>query len=276
MMIKDMMLTMISYPEPTPRRSLEAAAMLARLQDARLSAALCVPVLPLMSNYLADRLVGAGEAIAQENRRSEANAQALAADLVRLAGADPTVIRRIGSGNVIDPRAVAEHARLFDLAILPAYGHHDTMAIAEALVFISGRPMILLPANCEVTGAGKVVIGWDGGGPAARAMGDALPFLERAESVEIVAITGEKPLPRILSLDEVRLHLERHGVRATTAEVAAEGEDAGRALLRYCAQAGAAMLVMGAYGQSRFREFILGGATRSVFAEARLPVLMAH
>jgi nucleotide-binding universal stress UspA family protein len=276
MKLRDIMLTMISYPEPTPLACIEAAAHLARLHDARLNAALCVPVIPNMSNYLADRLVGANDAIAEENHKSQGNAQRLVAELVRLTGADATVIRRISSGNIIDPRPVAEHARLFDLAIVPSYGHPDTIAIAEALIFSSGRPTMMLPLDSVPSDAMKVVIGWDGGGPAARAMGDALPFLERAGSVEIVTITGEKPLPRIHSLDEVRRHLERHDVTATTAEVAAEGVDSGRALLRHCSETGADMLVMGAYGQSRFREFVLGGATRSVLADARLPVLMSH
>jgi nucleotide-binding universal stress UspA family protein len=275
-MLKDIMLTLLSYPEPTPFRAIEAAAAFARLHEARLNAALYVPVIPSISNYLADRLVGANQAIAEENGKGEANAQALVAELLRVAGAGAGEIRRISGSNVLDPRPVAEHARLYDLAIVPAYGHADTIAIAEALIFSSGRPVMLLPVESELAESGKVVLGWDGGRAAARAMGDAMPFLERAELVEIVTVTGEKPLPRILSLEEVRRHLERHDVRASIVEIAAEGADAGRAMLRHCERTGADMLVMGAYGQSRFREFILGGATRTVLADAGMPVVMSN
>lgn len=276
MSIRDIMLTMLSYPEPTPLSSIKAAGQLARQHGARLSGALCVPQLPAISNFLADKLVGANEAIAEENRKSERQAQALTAELARVAGTESADIRRIETGNVVDPRPVAEHARLFDLALLPIHGHPEANLIAETLIFSSGRPVMLLPPVDDLAEISKVVIGWDGSRPAARATGDSIPFLKRAERVEVVTITGEKPLSDGLTLDAVRRHLERHEIEATSLEVPADGADAGTALLRHCEQGGAKLLVMGAYGQSRIREFVLGGATRTIFADARLPVLLSH
>lgn len=276
MAIKDILLTLISYPNRTPGEAIAAAARVARSHDAQLSAALCVSALPPVSNFLADKLVGASEAITKENRRSESNAQEMMAEMLRIAGADATRIHRIDSGSIVDPRPVAEHARLFDLAIVPAYDHAETISIAETLIFSSGRPVMLLPSHASEEHVSRVVLGWDGGRAAARAMGDAIPFLRQAGSVEIVAVTGEKPLPPEVSLEALRSHLGRHGVSATTAEVPANGADAGSALLRHCAQIDAGLLVMGAYGQSRFKEFILGGATRTVLTDAGIPVLMSH
>lgn len=278
MPIRDLLLQLSSYPEPTPRWALDAAASVAELFDARLSGALCHVHIPKISNYLADKLVKANEAIAAENAKSNRNAKNLLAEFVSVVGSE-----RMGDeiliecGSMVTPRELAARARAYDLAILPKYGQPETGFIAEGLVFDSGRPVLLLPPR---GGAGHrfdaVVIGWDGSRTAARALADALPICARAGTVELVTITGEKALEAEASLSDMRRHLSTHGIDARTTEVPAQRLDAGSALLRHCERAGADLLVMGAYGHSRFREFVLGGATRSVLADAALPVLLSH
>jgi nucleotide-binding universal stress UspA family protein len=278
MPIRDLLLQLSSYPEPTPRWALDAAASVADLFDARLSGALCHVHIPKISNYLADKLVHANEAIAAENAKSDRNARALLAEFASAISSE----RRgdeilIECRSMVTPRELAARARAYDLTILPKYGHPETDFIAEGLVFDSGRPVLLLPPNGGARHLfDAIAIGWDGSRAAARALADALPICARAGTVELVAITGEKELEAGVALSDARRHLSAHGIGARAVEIPAEGLDAGSALLRQCARAGADLLVMGAYGHSRLREFVLGGATRSVLRDAALPVLLSH
>jgi len=278
MPIRDMVLTLLSYPDPTPEWAIAAAAAIARQQQAVIEGALCIGSFPQVSNVVADRLVDAGRIIAEENARSRASGEAIASAFAETAGADAP-LHRIAWSHVADPRPLAELARLFDLSVLPVYGHAETASLLEALVFSSGRPVMLLPETdaARAPGAsGTILIGWDGSRPAARALADALPFLATASAVEIVAVTGEKALPDNLPVDAIVRHLARHGIEADGREVPAEGKDAGTALLDHAERVGASLLVMGAYGQSKFREFVLGGATRTIVSAPRLPVLLSH
>ena len=278
MAIRDLLLQLSSYPEPTPRWALDAAISVAEHLDTRLSGALCHVHIPRISNYLADKLVHANEAIATENTKSDRGAKSLLSEFA--AALSP---ERMGDEILIEcqsmatPRELAIRARAYDLTILPKYGQPEIRSIAEGLLFDSGRPVLLLPPG---RGAGdrfdSVAIGWDGSRAAARALADALPVCAQAGTVELVAVTGEKELEAGAALSDVVRHLATHGIDARAAEVPAQGLGAGSALLRHCERAGANLLVMGAYGHSRFREFVLGGATRSVLADAALPVLLSH
>lgn len=274
--MKDILITLTSYPEPTPRRSIESAVGLTRFFGAGITGAMCLVGTPKVSNFLADKLVGANEAIAEENRKSRDNAESLLEALREEAGPDlagPPLILEFS--HVIEPTRLAEHARLFDLAVVPAYGHSDTQVIAEALIFGCGRPVLLFPVASQGVSFGTVVVGWDGSRGAARAVHDALPFLRRANAVQLVAVTGDKALSDSAGLDGLAAHLARHGITADTRQVPAEGRDAGSALLRHSEGAGADLLVMGAYGRSRLREFILGGATATILRGAPIPVLLS-
>jgi nucleotide-binding universal stress UspA family protein len=137
--------------------------------------------------------------------------------------------------------------------------------------------VLLLPPNDGTAPLfDAIAIGWDGSRAAARALADALPVCALANTVELVTITGEKDLEGGVAWSDMRRHLATHGIEARIVEVPAQGLDAGSALLRHCEGAGADLLVIGAYGHSRLREFALGGATRSVLADAALPVLLSH
>jgi nucleotide-binding universal stress UspA family protein len=121
--------------------------------------------------------------------------------------------------------------------------------------------------------AGKIAVAWDGSREAARAVRAALPILRKAAKVEIMTAqygsVAAKP-------SELARYLGRHGVEARTWAFTPGRDPVGKELMIQCAESGADMLVMGAYGHSRFREMVLGGATRGVVAGATLPVLMAH
>ena len=116
---------------------------------------------------------------------------------------------------------------------------------------------------------------WDGGRMAARAIADAMPFLERAKAVDIVIVAEERKNDEITGAN-MNEHLARHGIAANVKRIAKAGLGIEDVVLDYAADNGADLIVMGGYGHSRLREFILGGATRGILAEMTVPVLMSH
>jgi nucleotide-binding universal stress UspA family protein len=177
---------------------------------------------------------------------------------------------------VIDDEAGAGinlHGRAADLIVV---GQGD---LATHVISGSGRPVLVAPHACSASAVGRrVLVAWDGGREAARALQLALPLLQMAEQVDIAVIdTGPDAVAEARAADPLP-YLERHGIKARMAVHALGGKRhaVGNALLRVAADGGADVLVMGAYGHSRMRETILGGVTRTIFEEMRLPVLMVH
>jgi nucleotide-binding universal stress UspA family protein len=186
-----------------------------------------------------------------------------------------TLMLEVPSGDV--GGAVSRLARYFDATILqqPDPEGADTAEIIEAVLFGSGRPVLIVPYVHVPPHLGTVVVAWDEGRPAARAVADALPLLTMADRVEIVSVTsdgGESPLP---SKDMAR-HLARHGIEAEGVGLPRSGVGVGNTLLSYAADLDAGLIVMGGYGHSRLREMVLGGTTRTILQSMTVPVLMAH
>lgn len=278
MPIRDILLQLNSYPEPTPSWAIESAAYIAERLEAKLSIGLCEVHLPDVSNFLSQLLVRSRDVIAEENHKSSHNALELRRKfeaLVKPDYAGETI--RIDCPALATPWQLAARSRLYDFLIVPMYGHPETGSIAEGLIFESGRPVLLLPPEGM---AGHrfddVLIGWDGSRAAARALAEALNLCAHAKTVTVVTVAGDKDLSGTAPSADVVRHLSRHGVAAKCIEVPLNEGNAGKALTAYCRQSGADLLVMGAYGHTRAREFLLGGATRTVLAEPGLPVLMAH
>jgi nucleotide-binding universal stress UspA family protein len=171
-------------------------------------------------------------------------------------------------------------ARRFDLAMVGQaqrqHGASEELLIEGAL-FGSGRPVIVVP-HIQKQGLtlDRVLICWDGSRPAARAIADAIPFLTRAKSVEIVVVTGERDKSGEITGANMSRHLARHGVTVEIKRLAASNVDVQAAILAHAADTGADFMVLGGYGHSRLREFILGGVTRSILASMPVPVLMSH
>ena len=177
------------------------------------------------------------------------------------------------------PAIIAESARLYDCSIVPAMNptsELDTKVIDE-LIFESGRPLIVLPAEGPFKYSPEIVfVAWDGSRPAARAVHDAIPILQQAALAEIITVTGEKQLSRIPSGEDLVKHLANHNVRARSGSIRYEGGSLGEQLMTAAQRFDAGMLIMGAYGHSRVREIIFGGATRSVIKSPLLPVFLSY
>jgi nucleotide-binding universal stress UspA family protein len=171
-------------------------------------------------------------------------------------------------------------ARRFDLAIV---GQSDPQAssvediIAETTLFESGGPMIMVPYIQKAPlKLDNVMVCWDGSRQAARAIGDAMPLLEKAGRVEIVIITNERGKQDEIEGADMGQHLARHGLKVDVHRISGGNIDVADALLSHAADAGADFMVMGGYGHSRLREFVLGGVTHSIFRSLTLPALLSH
>ena len=171
-------------------------------------------------------------------------------------------------------------ARRFDLSIVaqaePDKPGSEDMIIESAL-FDSGRPCLVVP---YIQKAGlkldRVMVCWDGSRNSARAAADAMPFLLRAKVVEVVVVTGEGRKSEELPGADIAKHLARHGLNVEVNRIVATDTDVANTILSHAADADADFIVMGGYGHSRLREFILGGATSGILGAMTVPTLMAH
>jgi nucleotide-binding universal stress UspA family protein len=146
------------------------------------------------------------------------------------------------------------------------------------VIFGSGRPTLVLPESPRPRPfeLGTVAIAWDFSRAAARAVSDALPMLEKAKTVRIVTVTHEKKLDTKHSAEELAKNLARHGIGVVLDKIDAGGKRIGEVLEAYTVSHRVDVLVMGAYGHARWREFILGGATKSLLSKPPLPILFSH
>ena len=170
-------------------------------------------------------------------------------------------------------------ARRFDISVVgqanPERGAAEELMIEGAL-FESGRPLIVVPyIQKQGLKLDRVILSLDGGRMAARAIADAMPLLARAKAVDLVIVT-ERGKNEEITGATMSEHLARHGVAAAVKRIAKGDIAVQDAILDYVADSGADLIVMGGYGHSRLREFILGGVTRSILKSMTVPVLMSH
>jgi nucleotide-binding universal stress UspA family protein len=171
---------------------------------------------------------------------------------------------------------VLHFGRLADLTVIARPGAEEAEGLTatfDTALFDSGRPLLLVPAAPVASLGTNVAIAWDCSREAARAVGAALPLLNGAEKV--VILTAREP-GQEAEPSELAAYLALHGVTARTWAFTPGSGALGEALLEETGKAGADMLVMGAYGHSRLREMVLGGVTRSILADADIPVFLMH
>jgi nucleotide-binding universal stress UspA family protein len=178
--------------------------------------------------------------------------------------------------------AVRLSARYADLVVAgqPEAGElGEPRGLADELALSSGRPVLFVPYAGKFADVGRrVLIAWDAGREAARAVSDALPLLQGAEAVEVAAFDPERGGRRHGQEPgaDIGLYLARHGVKVSVARQSGAGFEVGGQILSRAADHGADLIVMGAYGHSRVRELVLGGATRTLLEAMTVPVLMSH
>jgi nucleotide-binding universal stress UspA family protein len=169
-------------------------------------------------------------------------------------------------------------ARSFDLSVVcqarPDASREDLLI--EGALFESGRPVLVVPYIWQRgLRLERVTACWDGSSNAARAINDAMPFLARAKSVDVVTVRENDKATEIPGLDIVH-HLAHHGLKVDLRTIIRSDIDVANAILSDAADRDTDLLVMGGYGHSRLREFVLGGATRGILASMTVPTLMSH
>ena len=184
----------------------------------------------------------------------------------------------------VPSEVVPQHARYADLCMLdvqaPAVSTSAGYRFSEEMVFISGRPVMLVPSVVrQKTLGAHVAIAWNSSRAAARVINDALPLLERAERTTVIAVNPDDYIGQhhALPLPQLTEHLRRHGVTAHCATLTGVPTAQIAAVIQHEAlAAGADMLVAGAHGHVWLREVVLGSVTRDLLSRLELPVLMSN
>jgi len=149
--------------------------------------------------------------------------------------------------------------------------------IDEGVLFESGRPVIFVPfiqkAGLKLDHA---LVCWDGSRAATRAMADAMSFLEKTKNVEVIIVGSRAPKSDEVPGADVGEHLARHGIKVEVKRITSPDIDVASTILSYAADANSDLIVMGGYGHSRLREFVLGGVTRGLLESMTVPTLMSH
>jgi len=164
--------------------------------------------------------------------------------------------------------------------LAPSLSERPFGGVVETFVLQGGRPVLLLPEGATAGGevCERAMVAWDGSRESARAVFDSLPLLRAARTVSLVSIEepGDSGASPGHSGDAMHETLAHHGIEGAIESIARDGRGTGEALLAHAAETEATMLVMGAYGHARWREFTFGGATRHVLRHAALPVFVSN
>jgi len=279
MAIKDILLVLKSYPEPTSDKAIEYAVSAASTIGSHIAAIACETHVEVPSSLISSSLINVPAIIAEEAHKSRINADKLLSTFENAAARQGVLFESIRERALsgVAPALFTEYARLRDLAIVPL-ADDDDQSCLEAIIFGSGRPTLVVPERwgSHPFQLRTAVIAWDFSRTAARAVADAIPLLETAKHVRVVTVAGEKSIETRRSAEELAKNLARHGLDVVLDKVTSKGESIGDVLASYVRSCNADMLVMGAYGHTRFREFVLVGATRSLLAKPSLPILFSH
>ena len=265
-------LSMATYPDANSAKIAANAVALVAQVDAVLHAVAINVDIPDVSNALSTYLLD----LPYKSRKR--GKDLLEAVIQEAAHAGVTIsTQELAAPPALMGDVATKHSRYFDVCLVGwAPDNQTARMLAEAILFGSGRPTLLLPDSTDVGVLGHVVIAWDGSRVAARAIADARAFLERASMITVVTVTDEKPLPGQGIGERLALGLRTRGLVAEAVSIQAGDSSIGTALQEHALKIGGNLLVMGGYGHSRVRDFVLGGATEGILADLRLPVLLSH
>ena len=268
---------------------LRLAADLARRHQSRLTALFVREMNPAQRHNQSVSEIGLGSssAITHTNRTIaqsiDKSAEQLRSALEEIGRADGLEVEwRCLKGEA--PALVPQHARFADLCILC----QDTSAVAlatgytfsEQLLFVTGRPVIFVPANGSYGTLGRhILVAWNSSRASTRAVNDALPLIERADKVTLLAINPAEFAERYGALPPEQMveHLKRHGASVVGSWVnGIPQESIADVVLAEAHKVGADLIVAGAFGHPRLWEKIMGGVTRDLLARMNVPVLMSY
>lgn len=272
------LLPIATYPDSTPTSALEGMTALAAMLGAQVTAVVHNVDIPPLHNPAAEfvlKLEAASEAAEALSRSRGVELSEMLRQFCRQANV--TLAIEFFKSERPAGEKIAARARSFDLTMMACQlNSPDHALLLEEVLFGSGAPVILFPQEASLSRSLDVVaVAWDGGRAAARALRDALPVIAQAGRVRLLTCSEDKPIARG-SIDEISAFLSSHEVAVEHVPFGLEGKAIGEALQSAALAQDANLLVMGAYGHSRVREFLLGGATASVIKAPKLPTLLSH
>lgn len=268
-----------TYPDGNSPTAAPHAAALARHLEAEVHALILNATFPPMSSLTGTSLIDVGAMARDVTERCRARGHALVAALEEALRPTGHALRVTELDCVMGSigRAEVGAAHYCDVILAVLAAEDSAMqATAETLIFGSGRPTLVVPQETAPSSFAHVAIAWDGSRVATRAVADAQEFLRRAARVTILSVTDEKVLPAGNPAERLAEHLARHGIAAGISVEQAQGRPIGAVLQGHARDIGADMLVMGAFGHSRLRDFVMGGATKGALHDLKMPVLLSH
>lgn len=267
-----------TYPEAPSETAIMAAIGLAEALDCGMGISTFAVDIPPVPSPLGGFLINVeGMARATEDR-SRAECDRLR-DLIKAGVKDSRAVTFVHHqplmGEALDWAAV--ESRHFDLALLPwAPESVPAQDMAQALVFGSGIPVVLVPPTTRIERVDHIAIAWDESRVAARALGDALRLLPEGGKVSVLTVQDEKELSGTNIADTLVASLGLRGFSAKAVNLRLEGAPIAKVLQDTAIGDGAQLLAMGGFGHSRLRDFVLGGATKGVLSDLRIATLLAH
>lgn len=273
MAIKDI-LTVVDYDGRRP--AARVAAELARLLDAHLTGLSMSQTPTMPAPGIAPGSAALMESIREAWFDRARNADAAFQEIARLAGVryESAIVEATGDGYFAE---LVRRSRLSDLVVIgqdnPDAPEPMRSALIEAMLFEGGAPTLMVPyIGADDFSPRRALVAWDGSATAARAVRAGLPLLAASESVTVLLV-GSRPAE---GASDIAVYLDRHGLKVEVKQTPAAGVPVADVLLNTVSDGGFDWVVMGAYGHSRVREFLFGGATRDILQEMTVPLLMAH
>lgn len=278
-MTMQMLLPLHTYPDGNSANLAQHAHLVASHLSAQVHALLLHADFMPVSNPFGSLLIDTDDLVKKAKALSRQHGAELAAAM-RERLAESSISLRISEVDYLPTElsaAVIQFSKYHDMTVL-GVGNHDSAlrGTAEDVIFGSGRPVLLVPEDLEASGYHHVAIAWDGSRVAARAVADAWPFLSKAKSVSILTVTDEKALPQDGIGNMLATYMSQHELKSSVVGLLTEDRPIAETLQSGALVAGAGLLVMGGFGHSRMRDFVLGGATGGILRDLRMPVLASH
>jgi nucleotide-binding universal stress UspA family protein len=274
MSIKTIFSAVVVEDEPISTSSINYAVSMAAMTHAQLSIIIGVPRISARSGIVITDVPVLVDAANVERRT---NAETYSATIKEL-GQDVDLTIEIIQENYLDIRnRMVATSRMSDIVVLGPSGNFTTSHydIMRTMLFTSGRPVLLVPMEwSQPAFFNRLLVAWDGGLHAARALADSIPLLESADHTYVLFV--ERGEDKMVIAAPLEAHIRRHCLSLTTKRLQMNNGDVGKTIRDYAISTYADLIVMGAWGNSQLSEFTLGAATQDAIANLQRPTLLSH
>lgn len=273
------LLCILEATENPSNAALDQALALARGHGAHTTVLIAGPkVAPPRATFTVGLVTGLAQA---ENEKILARAEKLAADARAALAAAKVEGEAVICLEFFQAALAAVRARALcsDLVVMGRPGGviERSEVMFEEMLFGAGRPVLVaVPDRAPVEKARKIALAWDGSPHAARSLAVALAFFPDVKEADVMVVTGDKDLSEAAPAAGIAAHIGRYGIKANVVERAADKKGAAAAIDAHASKANCDLIVMGGFGRSRLRQFVLGGVTRELTLRARTPLLLVH